>query len=158
MLRHRIISVMDSPLLQPTESQRQSWSLFQTHNEIFNYLPLLQVTIKIWCVFVCSLSSFCTCCASSSGQVDYEVFKSHSWIWNLIFYFIFYMLEWIFWCYFASCRIDKKKSTSGTCHFIGTSLIAWFSRKQSSIAQSIVESGYVAIVSCWSPLLWLERS
>ncbi|PKU76503.1 putative mitochondrial protein [Dendrobium catenatum] len=30
---------------------------------------------------------------------------------------------------FAGCRIDKK-STSGTCQFIGQSLISWSSRKQ----------------------------
>nr|AAU10766.1 putative polyprotein [Oryza sativa Japonica Group] len=34
---------------------------------------------------------------------------------------------------FGGCRIDRK-STSGTCHFLGTSLIAWSSRKQSSVA------------------------
>ncbi|XP_066159852.1 secreted RxLR effector protein 161-like [Oryza sativa Japonica Group] len=35
---------------------------------------------------------------------------------------------------FAGCRTDRK-SASGTCHFLGTSLIAWSSRKQSSVAQ-----------------------
>jgi hypothetical protein len=34
---------------------------------------------------------------------------------------------------FAGCGIDRK-STSGTCHFLGSSLICWSSRKQSSIA------------------------
>jgi hypothetical protein len=35
--------------------------------------------------------------------------------------------------YFASCGIDRK-STSGTCHFLGSSLICWSSQKQYSVA------------------------
>jgi hypothetical protein len=30
---------------------------------------------------------------------------------------------------FADCKIDRK-STSGTCHFLGHSLVSWFSKKQ----------------------------
>ena len=30
---------------------------------------------------------------------------------------------------FASYKIDRK-STSGTCHFLGYSLVSWFSKKQ----------------------------
>ncbi len=55
---------------------------------------------------------------------------------------------------FGGCRIDSK-STSGTCHFLGTSLIAWSSRKQSNVAQSTAESEYVAAASCCSQILWL---
>jgi hypothetical protein len=44
---------------------------------------------------------------------------------------------------FAGCGIDQK-STSGTCHFLGSSLICWSSRKQSSVAQSTTEAEYVA--------------
>jgi hypothetical protein len=44
---------------------------------------------------------------------------------------------------FAGCGIDQK-STSGTCHFLGSSLICWSSRKQSSVAQSTNEAEYVA--------------
>ena len=34
---------------------------------------------------------------------------------------------------FGGYRIDRK-STSGTCHFLENSLVAWSSRKQSSVA------------------------
>jgi hypothetical protein len=34
-------------------------------------------------------------------------------------------------------------------------LIAWSSRKQSSVAQSTVESEYIAAASCCSQILWL---
>jgi hypothetical protein len=46
---------------------------------------------------------------------------------------------------FVGCGIDRK-STSGTCQFLGPSLICWSSRKQSSVAQSITEAEYVAAV------------
>jgi hypothetical protein len=53
---------------------------------------------------------------------------------------------------FAGCGIDRK-STSGTCHFLGSSLVCWSSRKQSSIAQSTTEVEYVAAASCCSQIL-----
>ncbi|WVZ52287.1 hypothetical protein U9M48_003363 [Paspalum notatum var. saurae] len=54
----------------------------------------------------------------------------------------------------AGCRIDRK-STSGTCQLLGTSLISWSSRKQTSVALSTTEAEYVAAASCCSriPLL-----
>jgi hypothetical protein len=36
---------------------------------------------------------------------------------------------------FAGCRVDRKL-TLGTCQFLGSSLVSWSSRKQSSVAQS----------------------
>jgi hypothetical protein len=44
---------------------------------------------------------------------------------------------------FAGCGIDRK-STSRTCHFLGSSLVRWSSRKQSLVAQSTTEAEYVA--------------
>ncbi|WVZ84363.1 hypothetical protein U9M48_031403 [Paspalum notatum var. saurae] len=35
----------------------------------------------------------------------------------------------------AGCRIDRK-STSGTCQLLGTSLVSWSSRKQASVSLS----------------------
>jgi hypothetical protein len=37
-----------------------------------------------------------------------------------------------------------QKSTSSTCHFLGSSLVCWSSQKQSSVAQSTTEAEYVA--------------
>jgi hypothetical protein len=45
---------------------------------------------------------------------------------------------------FTGCGIDRK-STSGTCHLFGSSLICWSSRKQSLVAQSTTELEYVVI-------------
>jgi hypothetical protein len=50
---------------------------------------------------------------------------------------------------FAGCRVDRK-STSGTCQFLGSSLVSWSSRKQSSLAQSTTEAEYVTAASCCS--------
>jgi hypothetical protein len=44
---------------------------------------------------------------------------------------------------FTGCGIDRK-STSGTCHFLGSSLVCWSARKQSSFAQSTTKAEYVA--------------
>jgi hypothetical protein len=55
---------------------------------------------------------------------------------------------------FARCRLDRK-STSGTCLFLGSSLVSWSSHKQSSVAQSTTEAEYIAASSCCSQLLWI---
>jgi hypothetical protein len=55
---------------------------------------------------------------------------------------------------FVECRLDMK-STSRTGQFLGSSLVSWSSRKQSSVAQSTTEAEYVAAASCCSQLLWI---
>jgi hypothetical protein len=57
----------------------------------------------------------------------------------------------------VGCGIDRK-STSGTCHFLGSSLICWSSQKQSSVAQSTTEAEYVAAASCCSQILWIVHT
>jgi hypothetical protein len=56
---------------------------------------------------------------------------------------------------FVGCRVERK-STSRTCQFLGSSLVSWSSRKQSSVAQSTTEAEYVAAASCCSQLLWIS--
>jgi hypothetical protein len=34
---------------------------------------------------------------------------------------------------YAGCKVDRK-STSGTCQFLGRSLVSWSSKKQTSVA------------------------
>ncbi|WVZ50031.1 hypothetical protein U9M48_001330 [Paspalum notatum var. saurae] len=57
----------------------------------------------------------------------------------------------------AGCRIDRK-STSGTCQLLGTSLVSWSSRKQASVALSTTEAEYIAAASCCSQLLWMKAT
>jgi hypothetical protein len=56
----------------------------------------------------------------------------------------------------VGCGIDQK-STSGTCYFLGSSLVCWSSRKQSSVAQSTTKAEYVAAASCCSQILWIVQ-
>jgi hypothetical protein len=55
---------------------------------------------------------------------------------------------------FAGCRLDRK-STYGTCQFLGPSLVSWSSLKQSCVARSTTEVEYVAAASCCSQFLWI---
>ncbi|WVZ90003.1 LOW QUALITY PROTEIN: hypothetical protein U9M48_036341 [Paspalum notatum var. saurae] len=57
----------------------------------------------------------------------------------------------------AGCRIDRK-STSGTCQLLGTSLVSWSSRKQASVSLSTTEAEYIAAASCYSQLLWMKAT
>ncbi|KAH9657659.1 CCHC-type domain-containing protein [Citrus sinensis] len=44
---------------------------------------------------------------------------------------------------FAGYKVDRK-STSGTCNFLGHYLVSWFSKKQNSVALSTTEAEYIA--------------
>jgi hypothetical protein len=50
-----------------------------------------------------------------------------------------------------------KKSTSGTCHFLRSSLISWASKKQNLVALSITEIEYIAAGSCCAQNLWMKQ-
>jgi hypothetical protein len=43
----------------------------------------------------------------------------------------------------ARCKIDRN-STSGTCQFLGRSLVSWASKKQNSVALSTAEAEYIS--------------
>jgi hypothetical protein len=55
----------------------------------------------------------------------------------------------------AGCKIDRK-STSGTCQFLGRSLVSWASKKQNSVALSTAEAEYIAAGYCCAQLLWMR--
>ena len=57
---------------------------------------------------------------------------------------------------FGGCKIDRK-STSGTCQFLGHCLVSWHSKKQTSVALSTAEAEYVAAGSCCAQLLWMKQ-
>ena len=48
---------------------------------------------------------------------------------------------------FAGCRVERK-STSGSCLFVGGYLISWNSKKQNSIALSTAAAEYIASGFC----------
>jgi hypothetical protein len=58
---------------------------------------------------------------------------------------------------YAGCKVDRK-STSGTCQFLGRSLVSWSSKKQTSVALSTTEAEYVAAGQCCAQLLWMRQT
>jgi len=56
---------------------------------------------------------------------------------------------------FAGCKLDRK-STSGTCHLLGASLISWNSNMQAFIALSTAKAEYIAAGSCCAQICWLK--
>jgi hypothetical protein len=56
---------------------------------------------------------------------------------------------------YAGCKVDRK-STSGTCQFLGRSLVSWSSKKQNFVALSTAEAEYVAAGACCAQLLWMK--
>jgi hypothetical protein len=57
----------------------------------------------------------------------------------------------------AGCKIDRK-STSGTCQFLGRSLVSWASKKQNSVALSTTEYEYIVVGHCCAQLLWMRQT
>jgi hypothetical protein len=58
---------------------------------------------------------------------------------------------------YAGYKVERK-STSGTCQFLGWSLVSWSSKKQNSIALSTAEAEYVAAGACCAQLLWMKQT
>nr|KYP59549.1 hypothetical protein KK1_014985 [Cajanus cajan] len=53
---------------------------------------------------------------------------------------------------YVGCRLDRK-STSGTCHLLGSALVSWHSKKQACVALSTAEAEYIATGSCCAQIL-----
>jgi hypothetical protein len=58
---------------------------------------------------------------------------------------------------YAGCKVDRK-STTGTCQFLGRSLVSWSSKKQNSVALSTTEAEYVAAGACCAQLLCMKQT
>jgi hypothetical protein len=57
----------------------------------------------------------------------------------------------------ADSKIDRK-STSGTCQFLGRSLVSWASKKQNFVALSTTEAEYIAAGHGCAQLLWMRQT
>jgi hypothetical protein len=58
---------------------------------------------------------------------------------------------------YAGCKIDRK-STSGGCHLLGSSLVSWTSKKQNSVALSTAEAEYIAAGACCTQILYMKQT
>jgi hypothetical protein len=57
----------------------------------------------------------------------------------------------------ANC-VDERKNTSGGAFFLGDSLVAWLSKKQSSISLSTTEAEYISVATCCTQVLWMIQT
>ena len=57
---------------------------------------------------------------------------------------------------FAGSKTDRK-STRGTCQFIGFTLVSWHNKKQNSVALSTNEAKYISTGSCCAQILWMKQ-
>ena len=54
--------------------------------------------------------------------------------------------------------MDERNNTSGGAFFLGDSLVAWLSKKQSSIALSTIEVEYIVVATCCTWVLWMIQT
>ena len=52
---------------------------------------------------------------------------------------------------------DDRNSTSGGCFYVCNNLVSWMSKKQNSISLSTEEAEYIAVSSCCTKLLWMQK-
>ncbi|KAI3665458.1 hypothetical protein L6452_44085 [Arctium lappa] len=50
-----------------------------------------------------------------------------------------------------------RKSTSGGCQLLGTRLVSWQCKKQTTVSLSTTEAEYIAAASCCSQVLWIQN-
>ena len=55
---------------------------------------------------------------------------------------------------YAGYKVDRN-STSGSCQFLGSSLISWYSKKKNSVALSTAEAESIAAGACCSQIFWI---
>ena len=53
--------------------------------------------------------------------------------------------------------VSDRKSTSGGCYSLGSAMISWFSRKQSSIALNMAAVEYIVAFSTSCEAIWLWK-
>src|SRR3954466_9666462 len=57
----------------------------------------------------------------------------------------------------AEDKVDRK-STSGSCQFLGCSLVSWHSKKKNCVFLSTAEAEYVSAASCATQVLWMRQT
>ena len=53
--------------------------------------------------------------------------------------------------------VTDRKRTSGCCFSLGSTVIAWHSRKQMSVVLSTIEAEYIAVCAANGEAVWLRN-
>ena len=105
---------------------------------------------------LCKISSKSKGIPLQSCKENSEISQRNNKCWVMVSFSLSHTFNWLFRFYFTRCKLDRK-STSGTCHLLGSSLISWHSKKQACVALSTVEAEYIAAGSCCAQILWLKQ-
>jgi hypothetical protein len=54
--------------------------------------------------------------------------------------------------------VKFRKSTLGTCQFLGRSVVSWSIKKQNLVALSTAEAEYIDAGHCCAQLLWMRQT
>ena len=54
--------------------------------------------------------------------------------------------------------MDDRKSIGGGAFFLGESLVAWISKKQTSISLSTAEAEYIVATKCCTQVEWMKQT
>jgi len=57
---------------------------------------------------------------------------------------------------YVGCKLDRK-STSGTCYLLGSSIISWNNKKQACVALSTIKAEYIAVGHGCAQVIWLKH-
>eukprot|EP00253_Pinus_taeda_P022894 PITA_22894 len=57
----------------------------------------------------------------------------------------------------SACNLDDRRSITGYAFSIGSGVIAWSSKKQSTVALSLCEAEYQALCAAMCEAIWLRR-
>ena len=91
-----------------------------------------------------------------SNEACIEISMRHSWICPRYASSVDMSLQGYVDADWARSAVDRK-STSGCCFTLGSAMVSWCSRKQSSVALSTAKAEYIALSVAVREVVWLRK-